>query len=254
MNLSHREADTVFEIMRELAGEPDQTRLRERVGALLLRLLDAQYMASYVWDPAQNQFVGRVSINMADANLDSYERHFQYCDPITPVLQRRRTATRVAEIISRRRLERTEFFNDFLARDGLHYGINFYAYAAGQNIGDFRIWRGRNKEDFAPRDAKILDAVGAAFTRALLRCRASAGRATTLDALARLERPEIGRRLTLRQREIAAGVLRGASDRAIADELCIALPTVRTHLRAIYDEFGVSSRTQLVRALAFGDA
>jgi len=256
MNLSHREADTVFAIMRDLAGEDDQTRLRERVGAQLLRLLDAQYMASYVWDEASRRFVGRVSINMDDANLASYERHFQYCDPITPVLQRRRTATRVAEIISRRRLERTEFFNDFLARDGLHYGINFYAYAAGRNIGDFRIWRGRQKEDFSGRDAAILDAVGAAFTQALLRCRQRerTGGTGALDTLARLERPEICRRLTLRQREIAAGVLRGASDRTIADELCIALPTVRTHLRAIYQEFGVSSRTQLIRALTFDDA
>ncbi len=37
-----------------------------------------------------------------------------------------------------RELMRTGFFNDFLARDGLHRGINAYSYAGQRNIGDLR--------------------------------------------------------------------------------------------------------------------
>jgi DNA-binding CsgD family transcriptional regulator len=251
MNLSHKEADTVFEIMRELVSSHDSAELRLRVGSLLLRLFDAQYFASYVWDYRSQTFAERVSINMDDANLSNYERHFQFCDPITPTLQRRKTATCVTEIISRRRLEQTEFFNDFLARDGLHYGINFYAYSSGRNIGDLRIWRSRRKHDFTRRDAAILDAVGAAFTQSLLNTRLNeAEPGTDMDVLARVERAGNRAGLTRRQKEIAAAMLLGGSDRRIAQELCISVPTVRTHIRTLYQRFGVSSRMQFARALA----
>jgi DNA-binding CsgD family transcriptional regulator len=251
MDLSHKEADIVFEIMRELAGGHASAELRLGVGSLLLRLFDAQYFASYVWDYRSHTFAQRVSINMDDANLGNYERHYQFCDPITPTLQRRRTATCVTEIISRRRLERTEFFNDFLARDGLHYGINFYAYSSGRNIGDLRIWRSRRKHDFTRRDAAILDAIGAAFTRSLLNARLrEPTHGMDMDVLARLERAGHRAGLTRRQKEIAAALLLGGSDRAIAEDLCISLPTVRTHIRTLYRKFGVSSRMQFARALA----
>ena len=81
---------------------------------MLLRLLDAQFFASYLWSDRSATFEERVAINMTDENLRTYESHFQFCDPITPVLQRRRRATAVAEIISRRRLEGTEFFSPSL--------------------------------------------------------------------------------------------------------------------------------------------
>ncbi len=123
----------------------------------------------YVWDADETRFQSRVSINMSDRNLAAYDSYYQFCDPITPLLQRRRKATGVSEVMPRHRLVRTEFFNDFLARDGLHYGVNYYAYSANRNIGDLRIWRGRRKEDFARRDLDILDAVGSAFNNAMRR-------------------------------------------------------------------------------------
>jgi DNA-binding CsgD family transcriptional regulator len=253
MNLSHKESGLVFEVMRELASGHDSAELRLKVGGLLLRLFDAQYFASYVWDYRSQTFGQRVSINMDDGNLGNYERYFQFCDPITPTLQRRRTATCVTEIMARPRLERTEFFNDFLARDGLHYGINFYAYSSGRNIGDLRIWRSRRKQDFTRRDAALLDAIGAAFTQSLLNARLKEPDAhADLDVLARLERAGERCGLTRRQKEIAAAMLLGGSDRAIAADLCISLPTVRTHIRTLYQKFGVSSRMQFARALALG--
>lgn len=251
MNLSHKETAIVFRIMRELTTDHSSADLRRTVGQLLLELLDAQYIASYVWDPEHRCFVDRVSINMGDANLGNYERYFQFRDPITPALQRRRTATCVSQVIDRARFERTEFFNDFLTRDGLHYGVNFYAYAGGHNIGDLRIWRGRHKEDFSKRDVEILDAIGVPFTQALLQRRLAELPNGQIDVSARVERRSRSVALTPRQKEIAAAIVRGCTDRAIADELCISLPTVRTHVQTIYQKFGVSSRTQLARMMLF---
>ena len=247
MNLTTKEANLVFSIMADLSYGHGSNELRRRVGSKLLDLLDAQYFASYVWNPAENVFVDRVSINMSDDNLGAYERHFQYCDPITPVLQRRRKATGVSEIMPRRRFERTEFFNDFLANDGLHYGVNYYAYNGGTNIGDLRIWRGKGKEDFGHRELEILDAIGPAFTNAMrsaLAMEAPAG--SRIDLLAALDQTADDAMLTAREREVCAAVLAGLSDQQIAEKYGISFTTVRSHLKHIYGKLGISGRTQLL--------
>jgi DNA-binding NarL/FixJ family response regulator len=51
-------------------------------------------------------------------------------------------------------------------------------------------------------------------------------------------------RLTPREREVLAGVARGLSNRAIADELGITERTARTHVSNILAKLGLSSRTQ----------
>ena len=219
MNLSSRESGIVFRIMAELSRGHGSRELRERVGPLFLRLLDAQFFASYVWSDRSATFEERVAVNMTDENLRTYESHYQFCDPITPILQRRRRATAVAEIISRRGLESTEFFNDFLARDGLHFGMNYYAYAGGLNIGDVRIWRARNREDFSRREVEILDAIGPAFTNAMRTALAREGHDRgVLSLLDALDRVQARPKLTRREKEIAMAAVLGKSDREIADE------------------------------------
>jgi DNA-binding CsgD family transcriptional regulator len=233
--------------MRDLSAGHDAGELRLRVGRTLLDLLDADHFASYVWDSENSTFAERVSINMSDDNLTSYETYYRFRDPITPVLQRRRSATGVSEIMARRRFEKTEFFNDFLARDGLHYGVNYYAYAGGTNIGDLRIWRGKNKEDFSRREVEILDAIGPAFTNAMRTALAREGAERgKMDLLAALDRAADSAVLTAREKEICAAVLAGLSDQKIADKYGISFTTVRSHLKHIYEKFGISGRTQLL--------
>lgn len=56
--------------------------------------------------------------------------------------------------------------------------------------------------------------------------------------------------LTPRQSHVLQAVFAGQSDRAIANDLAISLPTVRTHMRALFRAFGVSDRTNMVIATA----
>jgi hypothetical protein len=123
---------------------------------------------------------GSVKICWTDDNLRSYESYFQFHDPITPILQKRRKATPVSEVMRHDRLVRTEFFNDFLKQDGLCYGLNYFAFDRGDNIGDLRIWRGANREDFTQRDAQIVDALGPSLVNALIRARSNSAKAPSL--------------------------------------------------------------------------
>jgi DNA-binding NarL/FixJ family response regulator len=51
---------------------------------------------------------------------------------------------------------------------------------------------------------------------------------------------------TDQQAMVAALVLRAACDKKIAYELGLRLPTVRTHLRRVYEKAGVQDRAELI--------
>jgi DNA-binding CsgD family transcriptional regulator len=245
VDLTHREADLVFSIMRELTGEFAHEEVRKRVGQWLLELLGADYFASYVWDEDSRSFKSGVNINMTQQNLERYEQYYQYHDPITPTLQRRRRATPVSAIMAHGRLKQTEFFNDFLYRDGLYYGINYFAYDRGENIGDVRIWRSRRKEDFGSRDAALINAIAPSFVNALVRANRLARSAPS---------PRFAQRaadwgLTSREAEIADMLVVGLTDEDICASLHISKPTLRSHIGAVFRKVGAQRRSQLSHLL-----
>jgi DNA-binding CsgD family transcriptional regulator len=229
MHLSTREQAALARIFGLLAEDMASTELRLRVGAALLDLLRADQFASFVWDEQAQSFVDGVWLNMDPANLARYEAWFQHHDPITFQLQARRHATAVSEVMPHRELVRTAFFNDFLARDGLHWGINLHAFDATRALGDLRIWRARSRREFEPRDKALLDLVEPAFIAALRRCRPPADDGS----------------LSAREREVARAVRRGLTDKQIARELGLAVSSVRTYLARLAHKTGTTRRAGL---------
>lgn len=232
--------------MRDLSGEFDHSEVRQRVGRKLLDLLKADHFASYVWDDGAQEFVSCVQINMTDDNLHRYESYFQFHDPITPTLQNRRKTTPVSEVMHHDRLVRTEFFNDFLKQDGLCYGMNFFAYDRGDNIGDLRIWRGADREDFTQRDAQIVDAIGPSLVNALIRARSIPDRIPSL----RFAQVALDIGFTAREAEVADLLVTGLTDDEICGKLGFSKPTLRSHIAAIFRKSGLNRRTQLAQFLA----
>ena len=125
----------------------------------VMRLLRSDFGASYVWNARKNRFDEAVSFNMERSNLRRYEEWYQFRDPMTFELRARRRATLVDDVIPREVLVRTEFYNDFLARDGLHHGVNLFIFDGDRDLGDFRIWRAAGRPDFCDRDLDLLDAL-----------------------------------------------------------------------------------------------
>jgi len=173
-NLKANEVKLLFRIFEKFSRSQDRDTLRNEISEDLLRLLKADFLASFIWNQDQKVFEHVVALNMTPANLARYDRYYQFHDPITPSLQKRRRATLVCEVMPQKELEKTEFFNDFLMKDGLHHGINVYAYDGDLNIGDLRIWRTRNRPDFGKHEAALLDVILPPFRNALRNVRAIA--------------------------------------------------------------------------------
>lgn len=64
---------------------------------------------------------------------------------------------------------------------------------------------------------------------------------------ARLYATPLGNRLTPREREIAALVLRDCPNAEIAERHNLSLPTVKTHVRSVLRKLGVKNRRELLR-------
>jgi len=244
MFLSSAKARVLGRVMQTLAEPHDEAEVRQRVGTLLLDLLGADYYASYVWDETTHSFGGRVALNMSDLNLATYETYFQHRDPITPVMQQRREATLVVQVMPQNELVRTEFFNDFLYRDGLYWGVNLYAWDGEHNIGDMRIWRNRRRESFDQNTLDLLELIRPAFVAALRRARGAVPQAPRVQAASPLMM------LSERERQIVQLASLGYGDKAIAQRLGIGFTTVRTHLGHAFRKLGVDNRVQLVACLA----
>jgi DNA-binding CsgD family transcriptional regulator len=197
----------------------------------VIRLLRSDFGASYVWNAGKSRFDEAVSFNMDRSNLRRYEDWFQFRDPMTFELRARRSATLVDDVIPRDALTRTEFYNDFLARDGLHHGLNMFIFDGDRDLGDFRIWRAAGRPEFCERDVDLLDALEPHLRRALLRCSACTG-------------------LTPRESDVAALVARGCTDRDIARILGIGFGTVRTHITNAMSKTGCANRAELAAAIA----
>jgi len=172
--LSGGEVKLLFGIIEKLSASHDQDALRKDIFNDLLDLLKSDFIASFIWNDEQRVFENEVFLNMEPSNIARYDRHFQFHDPITFLLQKRRKATLVCEVMPQKELEKTEFFNDFLMRDGLHHGINAYAYDGDLNIGDLRIWRTKHRPDYGKRDAALLDTILPYFRNALRNARSLA--------------------------------------------------------------------------------
>lgn len=239
-------ADGMATVIRDISGSElrlfgDIVARLERIGPELdarsvifldvMRLLRGDFGASYVWDSRKRRFDEAVSFNMEPSNLRRYEDWYQFRDPMTFELRTRRRATLVDEVIPRDKLERTEFYNDFLARDGLHHGVNMFIFDGDRDLGDLRIWRARGRPEFCARDLDLLDALEPYLRRAILRCSRYDG-------------------LTPREREVAALVARGCTDRDIARILGIGFGTVRTHLTNAMSKSGCANRAELAAAMA----
>jgi DNA-binding CsgD family transcriptional regulator len=56
--------------------------------------------------------------------------------------------------------------------------------------------------------------------------------------------------LTRREREVILELCEGGTNEAMADRLCIALPTLRTHLMRLNQKLGATSKGDLVRLVA----
>ncbi|MET3915505.1 DNA-binding CsgD family transcriptional regulator [Variovorax sp. OAS795] len=252
MFLATAQARALGDIMRLLAEADNADTLRQDLALPMLDLLRADTYVSFTWSKSTQRFYRVRALNMSLENLRSWDEYYRFIDPLTIPMMERRHPTLATQILCQSDLARTEFFNDFLARDHMHWGVNVYVFAHGQCAGDMRIWRRRERGNFDGNEIDSLRLVEPAFAAALARLQWETN--PVLSAPARESASELLQRrsaLSPREAQAASLVLSGCPDKLIAKNMAVGLPTVRFHLANAFRKLRVANRTQLAaRVLA----
>lgn len=250
MHLDRTQSSALASALGILADARDAAELMQRLADPITRLFGTDRMVSREHDARTSTYSIRIAHNMDPAHATSYDRHFQFRDPVTPRLKTRRCAS-FSQVFAPGELSRTEFFNDFLRVHDIHWGMNLYAHAGGRCVGDLLVFRSRTQPDFDGNDLDILRLIEPAFAAALLRVEdrerppAVPGPLPSLDADEARNLLIDRSRLTGRESQVAVLVARGASDKEIARDLDIELSTVRYYLTNALRKLDVKGRTRL---------
>lgn len=169
---------------------------------------------------------------------DSYLAHYRHLDPLQP---RRCVATGLPVVplqlgMARQDRRETRQYQGFLQQHGMIDVVEIIASANGRPLAGLSLLRSAEQGHFSPHELSNLQAL-----QGLLEM---AARALPLPAA----NPALAL-LTPREREIALLLREGISNKLLARELGVGLPTVKTHLINLFRKLGVSSRTELVGAL-----
>ncbi len=236
MGLSQRQWQDTLGLIEHFSASEDPQQLRLDCGESLLRLLQADHFASYIWKNDSDAFYSPCQLNLDNSNLTRYQDYYQFHDPITHKMRHSHQAISVNQVISQSDLVKTEFYQDFLAHDGMHYGVNLYVFdEQGNNLADFRLWRSRHRNNFEASDLEMLNIIAPHFRNSMRRLNKQDGRQLMQHY-----------QLTQREYEVLGLLNKAISDQRIAEELHISLSTCRTHIRRVYQKLDVHQRAQLL--------
>lgn len=228
---------------------PDE--LRSRLAESLADLLDADYLASYVWDESTQRFGRGICCHADPAHLRAYETRFQFQDPIASTLRIRRYPTLVTQVMAQSELVRSEFFDGFLKSEGLYWGINLYAHDGRVDLGDMRIWRAKRKQNFDVHELELLRVLYPSIVNALAQAgdrHAASPVSTSGEDVA--EMPMRLQQLSPREAQVAVLVAQGHADKEIARHIGIGFTTVRTHVANVFRKTGCADRKSLIRQMS----
>jgi DNA-binding CsgD family transcriptional regulator len=246
MYLSSTQTRALGQVTRLLAGATDGDVLREQLALPMLDLLHADTYVSMVWDDERRRFDRFTALNISADALRSWDQYYRFVDPLTFPMMARRRPTVATQILRQHALSRTEFYNDFLQRERMTWGINVYFYDRDVCVGDFRIWRYRERGNFDANDAEVLALVEPAITAALTRLhweRTGAPMpAATECAEALLQRHA---QLSQREAEVAWLISCGCPDKQISRRLGVSYPTVRFHVANAFRKLQADNRAAL---------
>ncbi len=248
MNVTAKHFKKILKIIERIHEYDNESEMRSEIAEPMLDLLEADYFASFCWEPNKQIYGKGIYLNMDESNIEKYCDYYQFRDPITTQLAQKKMATAVSEILPHRQLKETEFFNDFLLVDGLYHGVNLHLYNYEENIGDFRIWRKSGRGDFDSSACTMLDLLKPHMVQAIKNIRKyeqhnDSDVSFSIDEQCTCLKKRYS--LTGREVQVARLLLKGESDDGISRNLYIGITTVRSHIKNIFRKTKINSRTKL---------
>jgi DNA-binding CsgD family transcriptional regulator len=261
MYLNTTQTRSLSSVLQVLTQPSDNLTLRQSLVAPLSQLLNADYVASLVWDASAKRFCDGVSTSSNPQHIAAYEERYQFEDPLPRLLHARRYPTLVTDVMPQREFVRSDFFNAFMRSESMYWGVNVFAHDGQQDVGDLRIWRSRSKGNFQADEIEALRLIYPSLVNALsgaqklaapvgrsLQTAANPNRANnSVNSIDQQLAYQHG--LSRREFQIAKCVAQGLSDKEIAKAVGIGFTTVRTYLSQTFKKTQCANRKELIAYL-----
>lgn len=230
----------------DLVGQTyDAAMGQEDWPAVLARLLPAFGASCVALSRRGGLVAGTITVGCDPACIGLYETHYHQLDPIRPLMPRLPAGSAFDDraLVPRRELECGEFYNDFLARWGMHGALSWYSQGAEGQVAMLKIVRSRRQPPFGRDEVRLLRLLAPHLGRAQrVEQRLKGIAAQTTGAAPALSR---------RERECLQAIAGGASSKMIARRLAISAHTVNEYTECAMRKLGAGSRTEAV-ATALG--
>lgn len=173
---------------------------------------------------------------MSDEMHRDYLDNYRQFDPLQPrnCLSSGLAVVPLGLAMTRQPTRDSRRYQDFLQRYGVVDVVEILAHRAGQPQAAISLLRTVEQGAFTTNQLAQLNALQSLLQLAVANMQPC-------------EDPLIG--LTPKERQIALLLRQGASNKQLALELEVGLPTIKTHLINLFRKTGVSSRTELVGML-----
>lgn len=167
----------------------------------------------------------------------AYLQHYRYLDPLQPgtCIDTGLPVIPLREGLARQDEARNRQYQVFLQRHQVIDVVEVIAHADGLPVAGLSLLRNTELGPFSAQELAVLLPLQGLMQ---LAARAFLPRGT-----------EKLTQLTPRERQIALLLREGVSNKQLARQLEVGLPTVKTHLLNLFRKAGVSNRTELVAAL-----
>jgi len=189
---------------------------------------------------------GSITVGCDPACLQLYEIHYHRIDPIRPLLRRLPSGSAFDDrmLVPGRDLERTEFYNDFLSRWGMHGALSWHSEGPERQMSTLKIVRSRHQPPFGDEEMRLMCALAPHLDRAQRIER-------KLHGIAGAPRSGLSPALSRRERECLHAIAGGASSKMIARQLDLSAHTITDYVKSAMRKLGAGSRTEAV-AMALG--
>lgn len=184
---------------------------------------------------------GLVTHNLAREDHRLYQNHYMHLDPLNPSLHEdsNEAIIHMDSIMSPQMVEQLAYYQDFLKPINYRYVVDMFFRSGGKVIAVITMLRDEDQGDFNASELAVLRKLQPFLEYTL--------KSVYLpERIAERKTIEQKYELTARELDVLELILSGASNKAIAKNLMLGLPTVKTHLQHMYRKTGVSTRTRLV--------
>jgi DNA-binding CsgD family transcriptional regulator len=248
MYVSPRQTKALTQAMVVLAAPSSSQAMRQNLVNVVADLMNADYVASLVWDEKIGRFSQGVCSLADKQHIASYEAKFQFEDPIAPQLRALKLPTRVSQVIPQKRLVKSEFFDRFLHAGSMYWGMNVFAHDGIRDVGDLRIWRAKGRDDFNDNELGILNLLYPSIVQAL--SRTLSAKSESRDGGQSIVALRGRYAMTEREAQVAYLVSLGLADKVVANRIGVSFTTVRTYLAGALAKIGCANRKELIMTLA----